>query len=419
MENYIALSIPVFFVLIIIELFIASGQRKNYYRFNDSIIDLSCGTGQQVVGVLFKTFLYAGYLYIYNNHSFFKFTTGSTAAWAVAFIGVDFCYYWWHRMSHQVNFMWAVHVVHHQSEEYNLTVALRQAWFSSITGWSFYVPLAFLGIPPLVFLTTSSFSTLYQFWIHTRVIGKLGPIEWLFNTPSHHRVHHGRDEKYIDKNHGATLIIWDRLFGTFKEEEEEPLYGTVSPYTSWNPIWANFYYWVELARMARKAPYFVDKIKIWFMYPGWQPREYTKESSTQIADPKARIRFNTRVPRGLVWYVTAHFVPVTFAATALLFIQKRGSLGMLAGAAFLILLTSLVWGALFEKKSWALPLELGRLALVGAATVFYCWGNRGLLPLAAAIILSLIIFAIWVLRYRQLFSVSRTEVVHTLIGSES
>jgi alkylglycerol monooxygenase len=417
--NYIALSVPVFFILIVIELLIASRQEKKYFRFNDSIVDLSCGIGQQVTGIFIKTGLFAGFHYIYNNYSITRFPSDSIGTWVLAFIGTDFCYYWWHRMSHQVNFMWAVHVVHHQSEEYNLTVALRQAWFSSITGWLFYAPLAFIGLPPVVFITMNAFGTLYQFWIHTRTIGKLGPIEWIFNTASHHRVHHGRNPKYIDKNHGATLIIWDRLFGTFQVEEEEPLYGTVSPYTSWNPIWANFSYWVDLAKMAWDAPYFIDKIKIWFMFPGWQPREYVKQASTYIADPNAPVRFNTRTPRGLNWYIMAQFVPVTIVSTSLLFIEKTASLSELAGLVFLILLTSVIWGWFFEKRAWVFPLEIGRLVLIAAVTTTYFFENRASLPVTTAILISLFVFAVWLLRYRRIFSVNGEEMNSALRAQHS
>jgi len=149
----------------------------------------------------------------------------------------------------------------------DLTVALRQGAFQAWFAWIFYLPLAVIGFPPLMFLTVSSFNTLYQFWIHTRTIGRLGPLELVLNTPSNHRVHHGRNPKYIDRNHGGTLIIWDRLFGTFQGEEEEPVYGITKPLASWNPVWANLHYWVELARTARRANRFSDQVRV-FLKPG-------------------------------------------------------------------------------------------------------------------------------------------------------
>src|SRR5256885_6333663 len=234
-----------------LELLIARVQEKDYYSLADSVADLGCGLVQQVVEAALKTVLFAGYLLLYGRFRSFDLKAASPLVWIACLAGVDFLYYWFHRKSHEVNAFWAAHVVHHQSEEYNLSVALRQGAFQSVFSWVFYLPLAVLGFPPLVFLAVSSIDTLYQFWIHTRAIGRLGPLEGVLNTPSNHRVHHGRNPKYIDRNHGGILIVWDRLFGTYAEEEEEPVYGITTPLASWNPVWANLHYWVDLASRAR------------------------------------------------------------------------------------------------------------------------------------------------------------------------
>ncbi len=193
--DYIVVAIPVFFALIGVELIVARWQGRSVYRLNDSVSDLSCGIVQQLVGVAFKTALFAGYIGVFENHRLLQIQVQSTAAWVVCFVGVDFLYYWFHRKSHEINALWAAHVVHHQSEEYNLAVALRQGAFQQGFSWIFYLPLALVGFPPLMFLTLSSFNTLYQFWIHTRTIDRLRPLEWVFNTPSNHRVHHARNPK--------------------------------------------------------------------------------------------------------------------------------------------------------------------------------------------------------------------------------
>jgi sterol desaturase/sphingolipid hydroxylase (fatty acid hydroxylase superfamily) len=252
--NYIVLAIPVFLLLILLELVITRLQEKDYYRLSDSISDLGCGILQQLLELLVKTGLFAGYLFLYGRYRLFDMASASVAVWIACFLGVDFLYYWFHRTSHEVNAFWAAHIVHHQSEEFNLSVALRQGAFQGTFSWIFYLPLAILGFPPLMFLSVTSVNTLYQFWIHTRVIGRLGPLEGVLNTPSNHRVHHGRDPKYIDRNHGGTLIVWDRLFGTYQAEEEEPVYGITKPLASWNPVWANLHYWAELLRSAPHAP---------------------------------------------------------------------------------------------------------------------------------------------------------------------
>lgn len=226
--EYIALSIPLFFLLMGIELAWSAWSGRKVYRFNDFVANLGCGIGSQVVGAFTKTMVFAVYLWVYDHGRLFTLEN-SVLTWIATFLLIDLLYYWFHRLSHEINFLWAAHIVHHQSEEYNLSVALRQSWWQGLFSFWFYIPVAVLGVHPVTILTVGAFVTLYQFWIHTKALGKLGPVEWLFNTPSHHRVHHGSDPKYIDRNHAGTLIIWDRLFGTYQVEEEEPLYGITTP----------------------------------------------------------------------------------------------------------------------------------------------------------------------------------------------
>jgi sterol desaturase/sphingolipid hydroxylase (fatty acid hydroxylase superfamily) len=392
--NYIALAVPAFFLLIGLELAVSLTLGRRLYRFADAITDLSCGIGQQVTGVLMKGALVAGYGWVYEHWTLVRFDEVSPAPWLVAFVGVDFFYYWWHRASHEVACLWAVHVVHHQSEDYNLAVALRQAWFSSASSWAFYAPLALLGVPPLVFVAVSAWSTLYQFWIHTRVIGKLGILEWLFNTPSHHRVHHGRDPKYLDRNYGATLIVWDRLFGSFQVEEEEPRYGTIAAYRSWNPVWANFEFWVTLVAKARRTPRFVDKLRVWFMPPGWQPAGSADDRDDDSETP--RVRFNTETTLRLRIYVLAQFVLVTIATTLLMVRHPTLGPGVNSVGAALVLATTVVWGALFEGRRWAVPLEFTRLATVAAAAAV-AWQQEAISEAAVlGVVAASLVAAAWV-----------------------
>ena len=190
---------------------------------------------------------------------------------ATLFIGIAFAYYWFHRSSHRINFLWAAHVVHHQSEEYNLAVALRQSSLQPFFSWVFYLPLAILGFPPKMFFTLVAVNVLYQFWIHTRLLGRLGPFEWILNTPSHHRVHHGQNPQYIARNHGGTLIIWDRMFGTFQVEEETPRYGLKRDFDSQNP----FVVWISeipgLYRDIRRAQSWRSALQYLIRPPGWHP----------------------------------------------------------------------------------------------------------------------------------------------------
>jgi alkylglycerol monooxygenase len=365
--NYVVLAIPVFLALILLELVITRIQEKDFYRLSDSINDLSCGIIDQLLTVFLKTALFAGYVFVYEHYRLFSMP-GSPAAWVACLLGVDFLYYWFHRTGHEVNAFWAAHVVHHQSEEYNLAVALRQGAFQPAFSWVFYLPLALLGFPPLMFLTVSSIDTLYQFWIHTRAIGRLGPLELVLNTPSNHRVHHGRNPKYIDRNHGGILIVWDRLFGTYQKEEEEPAYGITTPLRSFNPVWAHLHYWVELGGKARRATRLADKVLIFLKPPGWHPEELGGFTPAPEVDPR-HVTYDTTAPSGLALYVFVQFVVSLAAASALLFRQGDLALGARAACATAIVVTLVTLGGLLDRRPWAFSLEAVRICLLAIAMV--------------------------------------------------
>jgi alkylglycerol monooxygenase len=398
--NYVVLAIPVFILLILLELVITRVQEKDYYRLSDSINDLSCGILQQILEAFLKTALFAGYVFIYGRYRLLK-VQGTAMAWILCFVGVDFLYYWFHRMSHEVNAFWAAHVVHHQSEEYNLAVALRQGAFQSSFSWVFYLPLALIGFPPLMFLTVSSIDTLYQFWIHTRAIGRLGPLERVLNTPSNHRVHHGRNPKYIDRNHGGILIVWDRLFGTYQEEQEEPAYGITTPLASWNPVWANVHYWVELLEKAGRTPRLADKVRMFLMPPGWHPAELGGFLPAPEVDP-GHVKYETAAPTGLALYVFSQFLVVLGAATALLFRQDALSLGARAAGAAFIVVTLVALGGLFDRKPWAFSLEAFRICLVAIAMVVAA--KTGTLSVTVSTLGTAAVLCLlaWVMRHRDL-----------------
>ncbi len=366
--NLIALSIPIFFVLIGVELLVARLRGEKLYRFNDSINDLACGILQQALGVFTKVIVFGVYVSLYDAGHLFGMSAKSPAAWVLCFLGVDFFYYWFHRVSHESALPWGAHIVHHQSEEYNLAVALRQGSFQPLFSWIFYLPLAALGFPPLVFLTCSSLNTLYQFWIHTRAIGKLGPLEWVINTPSHHRVHHGCDDKYLDKNYGGTLIVWDRLFGSFQEEEEEPTYGITKPLHSWNPLWANLHYYADLVATGRQAPSLAARIKLWLASPGYRPGWAAPAGGGRVSplthgeDGK----YDAAAPPTLNAYVFLQFL-VAMALTVLL-LFRGGELAVVerVAVAALIAWTLTNLGGIFDRRRWLLLSELLRLGALWA-----------------------------------------------------
>lgn len=359
--NPIAVAIPVFFLLILLELVVSWAKGESVYRFNDAITDLGCGIGEQVTGVFLKALSFGLYLWVFENWAPFHMKATSPGAWFVGIIGLDFLYYWWHRWSHEINFMWAGHVVHHQSQDYNLAVALRQAWFTKLTSAPIYAILAFVGVPPLVMLGSEAISLLYQFWIHTRLIGKMGPLEEILNTPSHHRVHHGVNPQYLDRNYAAILIIWDKVFGTFEAEDEPVVYGTVKPFQSWNPVWAQFAYWQYLLEEARAARTMTGTIKVWFKDPLWRPAGRPKFPKPPKVNAETFKKFDTNTPSWVNWYVLAHFPLVVALTVGALAMEKAAPGGLLAVMVMFTLITTYVFGLMFERRELGIDLEFVRL----------------------------------------------------------
>lgn len=282
LPNFITYAIPAFFLLIAVEVIYSWIKKAELYRLTDSLTDLSTGVLNRLATLFYLGLTVTIYSFFYDRFALIAWDLNTTrelwVSFTVGFVAFDFLYYWAHRMSHEMNFLWAGHVVHHQSEEFNLTVALRQPAFHQLFTWIFFLPLAILGIHPAVLVAIGEISLIYQFWIHTRTIKTLGPLEWILNTPSHHRVHHGRNPEYIDKNHAGTFIIWDMMFGTFVREKQEPVYGIVKPFRSLNPVWANLHYWQEIWHLMKRCPNTREKLLIWFRSPGYDP-----------ANPEARI----------------------------------------------------------------------------------------------------------------------------------
>ncbi len=280
MPNLIHLAIPFFLFLLAVESLVHLRRRKDWYEWKDTFSSLAMGIGNVLVGFVNKG-LVAGAFWLVWQYRIFDFGE-SPLSWALLVIAEDFSYYWFHRISHETRYFWASHVVHHSSQKYNLATALRQTWTGELSGsFIFWLWLPFIGFHPLMVLTQRAISLLYQFWVHTEAIHKLPrPIEFLFNTPSHHRVHHGSDIKYLDRNHGGIFIIWDRLFGTFQEEEERPRYGLVKNIRSYNPLYIAFHEWIDLLRDFFKARNLRERIAYIFGPPGWSPdgsRKTTKQ----------------------------------------------------------------------------------------------------------------------------------------------
>jgi len=361
--NPIVLSIPIYFLLIGIELLIQQFSKKKLYRLNDAVTNISCGITQQISGIFLKVIGVGAYALTYQYFAIWEIPN-VWYTYILLFIGADFFYYWAHRMSHQINLFWGGHVVHHQSEDYNFSVALRQGSFQILWTFAFYLPLAIIGFDPVTFVLVSALVTVYQFWIHTETIGKLGPVEWVMNTPSHHRVHHGRDPKYIDKNHAGVFIIWDRMFGTFQEEEERPTYGITKPINSWNPVWVNLDHYVTMWKTIKEIPSWKDKARFLFYKPGWLPEKMGGYQAPPEVDKKRINKYDALAPTPLNLYVLFQYL-IALAGTAFFLFQlKNFSIAQQVGIVLIIIITITNCGALFEMKNWVWLLEKARAVLI-------------------------------------------------------
>lgn len=392
--NPIVLSIPIFFILMGIELVIERITNKKLYRLPDAIANLSCGITSQLSGLFLKVFAIGIYQLLYEN--FNRVTWDKTwLYWLALFLLADLAYYWAHRMSHEINLFWGGHVVHHQSEEYNLSVALRQSSLQVIWTFVFSLPLAFIGFETLDFALMSAFITLYQFWIHTETINKMGWFELVFNTPSHHRVHHGRDPKYIDKNHAGTLIIWDKMFGTFQEEEERPTYGITKPINSWNAVWANFSHYAEMGKDLKQIPTWSDKIKYLFKKPGWLPEYLGGYRAAPPVDKSTYKKYDTPSSLTLNLYVLFQYVLCLAGTSLFLFNAPKFSLSEKAMVTVLISIVVMNCGVLFENRPWVRYAEWIRIVVYPALLAAVIYWNALPTWLYSIALLYLIISTAW------------------------
>ncbi|TVR82048.1 MAG: sterol desaturase family protein [Saprospirales bacterium] len=269
MPDLIHFAIPAFIALLLAEAIFSAISKKELFETKDTFSSLAMGIGNVLTGLLGKAIIFGAYMLVYQ---FKLFDLGTSWwVWLLLFFSEDLSYYWFHRSSHNIRYFWASHVVHHSSQKYNLSTALRQTWTGTFSGgFIFWLWLPLLGFHPLMVMTMQAISLIYQFWIHTETIGKLHPvIEFVFNTPSHHRVHHSSDIKYLDKNHAGVLIIWDRMFGTFVEEEERPKYGLTNNINTYNPLRIAFHEWSDIFKDIRTAPGPLAAWMYLFGPPGW------------------------------------------------------------------------------------------------------------------------------------------------------
>ena len=348
----IVLATPVFLGLIATEFAVGLARGRNTYRLNDALNSIGLGVMSQVTGVFGKLLRIGVYTLAFEHVALLRLPADAPWVWLFALVFYDFCYYWLHRAGHRVAVLWAAHAVHHQSEDYNLSTALRQTSSGFLLGWIFYLPMAVAGVPPLVFASVALIDLLYQFWVHTQQVGKLGWFDRWFCSPSNHRVHHAVNDKYLDKNYGGILIVWDRLFGSFVEEDDaEPcVYGTRSPLRSWNPVWANLQVYRDLALDSWRARSWADKLRVWLMPPGWRPADVAARWPKPAFDIAAVRRYDPPVSPAASVAAAALFLAVLGGTSAFLWLAHELSLAQ--QAAVVLALVAALWliGALMQPR---------------------------------------------------------------------
>lgn len=395
--NVYAVVTPFVLLLILAEIAWCVWKKNGYYEFQDSIASLGTAIINQCVNVAVAAAWYPVLTWL-SAHGLFTFEATVLNA-VLLFLGVDFLFYWFHRFGHRTNIGWAAHMPHHSTEEMNYAVALRASVTQRFFSFFFYWPMAALGFKADEVIAMVAFHLVLQLLPHTRVVPQLPNFisSWM-NTPSHHRVHHARNDKYLDKNYGGFLIIWDKLFGTFEPETEACSYGVTSPPNTWDPTYINFQVWKQVVSDAVHAPSFFDKLRVWFMPTGWRPAGVPELPKGTWRDAEGReIKFQSQMLAGakpylvlavamgfpLMLLVTRHDTPLTVVDQVVL------SALLWAGAT--------AWGGMLESKRWAVGLEAGRLALT--AGLLGQLAVRGLMPSTLALGGSLVLLAAaaWVL----------------------
>lgn len=374
-SQIIVLATPVFFLLIAIEFAWGYKKARNTYRLNDAITSISLGMLSQISAVFTRLFRVGIYTAIYSTVAIWPDSAFWTTwyGWLLALVFYDFCYYWLHRAGHESAVFWAAHVVHHQSQDYNLSTALRQTSSGALLGWIFYVPMAVAGVPPLVFGVVALVDLLYQFWVHTEHVPKLGWFDRWFCSPSNHRVHHAVNDRYLDRNYGGILIIWDRLFGSFKEEDEKCVYGTRKPLNSWDPLWSNAEVYWGLLKDSWHARSWADKLRVWFKPPGWRPADVAQRFPSTPFDMQRVERFHPPMSRAVMWFGAVQFIILLQGVAAFLWFADRMPLSQ--SAVWLGVLAASLWaiGAVMQGRitmTEALMVESAALATATAALGF-------------------------------------------------
>ena len=364
--NVLTIAIPVFFFLVLLEILYGLISKKNYYNLMDTLSSLSSGITNLLKDLLGIGVIIISYPFIKKSISIIDLNE-SIILYTIAFVCLDFASYWNHRLNHSINFFWNQHVIHHSSQEFNLACALRQS-ISNLLGYGaiFLIPAALFGVPHKVIALLAPLHLFGQFWYHTKHIGKLGFLEYIFVTPSQHRVHHAINPEYVDKNLSAIFCLWDRLFGTFQEELENVpcVYGTLKPVNTWNPFIINFQHLWYLSLDAWHTKKLLNKIKIWFMPTGWRPNDVKEKfKRDKIIDVYNQQKYKIEYRNIHIFYAVFHFTYINAALWLLLTGYDELENNLKIFYSIFILTTIFGFTSIMDSHRWASYLELLRLML--------------------------------------------------------
>ena len=371
--NILLITIPIFLVLIIIEISYGVWKNDQKHSYMDTISSLSSGFTNLMVDILGLGIIILSYPFFYERLKIIELEE-SILLYFIAFVCVDFASYCHHRLKHSINIFWNMHVIHHSSEEFNLACALRQSITNNLgIGILFLVPAAILGIPPQMISILGPLHLFGQFWYHTRHIGKLGWIEYILVTPSQHRVHHAINEEYIDKNLAAIFCVWDRAFGTFQEELDDVpcVYGTLKPVQTWNPILINFQHIYYLIQDAWHTSNLVDKFKIWFMPTGWRPNDViVKIPRSKVEDVFSQKKYKPKYNLIHKIFVGFHFLILNIVLY--IFLSSFGSLSLADKTLYLTLIFSTIFSfsSVMDGFKWSTKFEFLRI-IIGMLVIYF------------------------------------------------
>jgi len=364
--NYIALAVPFFASFMLLEYYISKRKNKKVHHFNESVANLNVGIAERITDLLTTGTFYFVFSWLNANFSIFRIES-SAVAWILLFLATDLLWYWYHRLGHTVNLFWATHIVHHQSDDFNYTAAARITVFQACARGLFWCVLPIIGFKAEMITVLLLIHGTYPFFTHTQLVGKLGWLEYIIVTPSHHRVHHSSNPEYLDKNYGDMLIIWDKIFGTYVEETNEPQYGLTKSLDSYSFLWQHFHYVLELLVAFRMAKTFREKIKVIFGGPNDIDGRIRSLLERKFSKKAVEIQYSKKLINAII--------TKTLVTLAVLFFTILFSEYITAYVVFLltgfIILSVIVTGAMLEQKKWIFHLEFLRAGIVSCVILSF------------------------------------------------